>query len=65
MSIRFETGCSVIRTDGLHGQVVRADPQSETMRVRWSDNSETCHYQADGAALTSRLPGIDMQELQT
>ena len=64
-SIRFEKGFDVLRTDGLHGQVVGADSISETFRVRWSDNSASYHFQDDGAALTSRLPGIDMMELQT
>jgi preprotein translocase subunit YajC len=59
--IGMETGAEVVRTDGLHGQVVSVDRHYKTFRVQWCDHTASSHFN-NGAAMAARLLGVDMEE---
>ena len=61
-TIEIEEWAHVVRTDGLHGQVVGIDRLRGTFRVGWTDCTASTHYQGGGMAVASRRLGVDMEE---
>jgi hypothetical protein len=60
-TVEIEEWAHVVRTDGLHGQVVSTDRERGTFRVGWENQTASTHFRG-GAALASRLLGVDMEE---